>query len=78
MQFIPQNGTYVYFRSDNARTIIIATITTNAAIDLNTARFSQRIKGFTTARNVLTGELFYYLNTLQLLANTALVLELLQ
>ena len=76
MQFLPQNGIYVYFRYDNDKTVMVATNTTDKETSLNTARFAERMSGFTTAKNVLTDATLTSLTALKLPAKTALVLEL--
>jgi glycosidase len=76
MQYLPENGLYAYFRYDAAGTVMVVTNTTDKPAALPTARFSERMAGFTKARNVLTGETLSSLATLQLPAKTALVLEL--
>jgi glycosidase len=78
MQYLPENGQYVYFRYDNAGTVMVATNSTDKPASLPTARFAERLSGYTKARNVLTGETLGDLKTLQLPAKTALVLELLK
>ncbi|UOQ52014.1 alpha-amylase family glycosyl hydrolase [Hymenobacter cellulosivorans] len=76
MQYLPENGLYVYFRYDATGTVMVATNTTDKPATLPTARFSERLSGFSKARNVLTDEPIASLTTLQLPAKTALVLEL--
>ncbi|MCR5889769.1 cyclomaltodextrinase N-terminal domain-containing protein [Hymenobacter sp. J193] len=78
MQYLPENGLYVYFRYDTTGTVMVATNTTDKAASLPTARFSERLSGFGKARNVLTGEALSDIKTLQLPAKTAMVLELLK
>jgi neopullulanase len=76
MQFLPQNGTYVYFRYDDKNTVMVATNQTDKPVALDMARFAERTQGFTKAKNVLTGDAIGDLKTIQLPAKTALVLEL--
>ncbi len=76
MQYLPQDGMYVYFRYDNYRTVMVATNSNDKAADLSTGRFAERMKGFTSAKNVLTGETMSVLSTISIPAKTALVLEL--
>ncbi|MBG8553848.1 glycoside hydrolase family 13 protein [Hymenobacter guriensis] len=78
MQYLPENGFYAYFRYDANGTVMVATNSTDKPATLPTARFSERMKGFTKARNVLTGETLSDIKTLQLPAKTAIVLELLK
>ena len=76
MQYLPQDGLYVYFRYDATGTVLVASNTTDKPATLPTARFTERMAGFSKARNVLTGESLSSLATLQLPAKTAVVLEL--
>ncbi|WP_317196085.1 cyclomaltodextrinase C-terminal domain-containing protein [Hymenobacter siberiensis] len=78
MQFLPQDGLYVYFRYDATGTVMVASNTTDKPASLPTARFSERMDGFSKARNVLTGESLSSVASLQLPAKTAVVLELLK
>ncbi|WP_461051479.1 glycoside hydrolase family 13 protein [Spirosoma arcticum] len=76
MQFLPQEGTYVYFRYDGSKTVMVATNTNDKEITLDTARFAERTKGFSSARNVLTDATLSDLKTIKLPAKSAVVLEL--
>ena len=78
IQYVPQDGVYVYFRYDEANTVMIATNTNDKERSLDTARFSERMKGFGSARNVITGEGMSSLAQVTLPAKTALVLELIK
>ena len=75
MQYFPENGVYVYFRYDKSKTVMIATNSMDKEINVDTARFSERMKGFSGARNVLTNEIVST-GLIKLPAKTALVLEL--
>ncbi|WP_461140576.1 glycoside hydrolase family 13 protein [Spirosoma pomorum] len=76
MQFLPQDGTYVYFRYDDKKTIMVATNTTEKDVNLDTSRFVERMKGFAKARNILTDQNLSDLSLIKLPAKTATVLEL--
>jgi glycosidase len=78
MQYVPENGVYVYFRYDDSKTVMIATNTMDKERILDTARFSERMKGFGTARNVMTNEMINTLSSVKLPAKTAMVLELMK
>ena len=78
MQYLPENGLYVYFRYGAAGTVMVASNTTDEPATLPTARFSERMSGFGQARNVLTGALLADVSSLALPAKTAVVLELLK
>ncbi|MFD2933412.1 alpha-amylase family glycosyl hydrolase [Spirosoma flavum] len=76
MQYLPQEGIYVYFRYDGSKTVMIATNTSDKEVSCDTTRFAERMKGFTSARNVLTDATLTDLKLVKLPAKTALVLEL--
>jgi glycosidase len=78
MQYLPENGLYVYFRYDASGTVMVASNTSDKPATLPTARFTERMNGFTKARNVLTGESLSSIASLALPAKTAVVLELLK
>ncbi|MBC6991035.1 glycoside hydrolase family 13 protein [Hymenobacter sp. BT491] len=78
MQYLPQDGLYVYFRYTPAGTVMVATNSTDKPASLPTARFAERTAGFTKARNVLTNEALNDISTISLPAKTAVVLELLR
>ncbi len=76
MQYLPQDGIYIYFRYDAAKTIMIATNTNGNAVQLDTARFAERMKGYNGAKNIITNEIISNLSAIAIPAKTALVLEL--
>ncbi|MFN8343839.1 MAG: glycoside hydrolase family 13 protein [Spirosomataceae bacterium] len=76
MQYLPQDGVYVYFRYDNTKTIMVVMNTNTQESTVDTARFSERMKGFSSARNVLSGEAVSGLASLKVPAMSAWVLEL--
>ena len=78
MQYLPQDGLYVYFRYDASGTVPVATNATDKPAALPTARFAKRMAGFGKARNVLTSETLSSIAMVQLPAKTAVVLELLK
>jgi glycosidase len=76
MQYLPENGVYVYFRYDNNQTVmcVMNTNTTAATIDLS--RFSERMKDYTKAYDVATGVTFNLDPTLTLGGKYLLVMDL--
>ncbi len=78
MQFQPDNGTYVYFRYNDKGSVMVATNTNNQKVELNTARFAERLKGFSKANDVISGAIHSSLSTILLPPKTALVLELIK
>ena len=78
MQYVPQDGVYVYFRYDETKTVMIASNTQDKEKSLDTSRFSERMNGFTSARNVLTDDVINSLSVVKLPAKTVVVLELIK
>jgi glycosidase len=76
MHFMPENGVYVYFRYDSLKTIMVIMNGNPEKVSLATDRFAERLAGFTRAKNVVTGKVFYELESINIPKNTTLVLEL--
>lgn len=76
MQFIPQNNVYVYFRYDKKETIMVIMNLNDKKQELGTSRFAERMNGFTSAENVMSGEMLTNLSTINVPAKTALILKL--
>ncbi|MDP9079105.1 MAG: glycoside hydrolase family 13 protein [Bacteroidota bacterium] len=55
MQYIPENGIYVYFRYDDKKTVMIVYNSTDKEQTTGTTRYYERIKGAKTAKNIITG-----------------------
>ena len=58
MQFIPENGVYVYFRYDDKQTVMCVMNTNEGQATINLSRFAERVKNYTKALDVATGTLF--------------------
>ena len=76
MQYLPENGVYVYFRYDNNQTVMCVMNQNNDAATIDLSRFSERIKNFTKALDVATGVTFNLEPTLTLGGKYVLVMEL--
>lgn len=81
MQFVPaekgpERGLYVYFRYDATKTVMVVLNFSNEDKTLNTMRFAERMTGFSSAKNVLTGERVTNLTSLQIGKHLPLILEL--
>ncbi|WP_461484807.1 alpha-amylase family glycosyl hydrolase, partial [Pedobacter sp.] len=76
MQFIPEEGIYVYFRYNADKTVMIIMNSNTEEKSVSTARFAERILSATTAKNVVTEETLNTLATIKIPATTTLVLEL--
>jgi glycosidase len=80
MQFIPQDGIYVYFRyadaSNPSKTVMVITNTEDKDKVLTTSRFVERMGTVNAATNVITGEKLNQLKTINVPARQAMILEL--
>jgi glycosidase len=52
MQYVPEDWVYTYFRYDDKQTVMVVMNTASEERTIDPKRFSERIKGFTKARNV--------------------------
>jgi neopullulanase len=76
MQFVPENGMYVYFRYDSDQTVMIVMNTNDSESQLSASRFDERMAGFSRALNVLTNESINIADNLKVPGKTTLVFEL--
>ena len=76
MQFLPENDVYVYFRYNKKKTIMVVMNFNKKEYNLKTARFAERMHGFTKALNVMSGKTLSNLKTLSIPQKTAWVLQL--
>ena len=76
MQFVPEDGLYVYFRYDEQKTVMVMINTSDQSARVDTARFAERLNGFGSAVDVVTGKLVERLDALEVPPHAPLVLEL--
>jgi glycosidase len=76
MQYIPAKGVYVYFRYDDKQTILCALNTDTVVASIKYTDYSERIRGFETATNVMTGGTHPLLENLSIPARSIQILEL--
>lgn len=76
MQFVPEDGLYVYFRYDEQKTVMVMINTSDQSARVDTARFAERLNGFDSAVDVVTGKLVERLDALEVPPHAPLVLEL--
>lgn len=77
MQFIPKEGVYIYFRYDAKQTVMVITNSGDKDVKPDWSLYTERTKGFTQARDVVTGKI-KPLNGLAIEGKESLVLELLK
>jgi neopullulanase len=77
MQYTPQSGLYVYFRYDDQQTVMVVSNTGRYNIIPAWSYFEERVKGFTKAKNVITGEVML-LTDVQIRPKESFVFELIK
>ncbi|HEY0677775.1 MAG TPA: glycoside hydrolase family 13 protein [Chitinophagaceae bacterium] len=76
MQYVPENGVYVYYRYDANQTVMCVMNQNENEATIDLSRFSERMKGFTKAYDVATGNTFALQPTLKIGGKYLLVMEL--
>jgi glycosidase len=76
MQFGAEDDTYVYFRYDDTRKVMVALNAGKQGRELPTARFHEMLAGVQGGTDVLTGAHFDLRHTLKLAPRSAVILEL--
>jgi hypothetical protein len=76
MQYVPEDGVYVYFRYTAQQTILCVMNPTDNEKEIDMRRFSERIKNFTKARNVIDGSIIDITSKIRVVGKTVLVGEL--
>ena len=56
MQYVPEDGVYVYFRYDNKQTVMVAMNTAKEEKKVNIEKYGERATGFSKMKNVITGK----------------------
>ena len=54
MQFVPEDGVYIYFRYDDKQTIMVVMNTAKEKKNINVKRFIERTNGFSKMKNIFS------------------------
>ncbi|MEL6134920.1 MAG: cyclomaltodextrinase C-terminal domain-containing protein, partial [Bacteroidota bacterium] len=76
MQFVPENGVYVYFRYHPEETVMIVMNQNKEDQKITTNRFTERMTGHTSAVNVITDKTVKNLKTLNIPGRSVEILKL--
>lgn len=76
MHYVPEKSTYVYFRYTDSKTVMVVLNKNAQDSQLDLARYQAMIKGKTSGKNILTGEILDLSKGLSLKAMTPVVIEL--
>ncbi len=74
--FVPFDGTYTYFRHNETESVMVVLNNNDSEKTISTERFGERLRGFMSAKNVLTGASVSDLLRITIPAKSALVLDL--
>jgi len=78
IQFVPENGIYVYFRSFENQKVMVLMNTNNKDIELDGSRYKEITEGFNSAMNVISKEKVTDISRFKFKPNQTLILELKQ
>lgn len=75
LHFAPFDGVYVYFRYNNEKTIMIVLNKNNTDAIIDTKRFEEILKNYSTATNVITNETISVQPSIKVAAKSATVFD---
>ena len=77
MHYVPENDTYVYFRSNSDKKVMVVINKNEKEQDLKLNRFEESMKQFSSGTDVLSGKTYDFSNgSISLAPNTSIILEL--
>jgi glycosidase len=74
--YLPQQGVYVYFRHTEKQTVMVILNQNASEQEISTARFAERMRGFRSAKNIMTGAAVSSLDKLRVQPMSITILEL--
>ncbi|HMK05134.1 MAG TPA: cyclomaltodextrinase C-terminal domain-containing protein, partial [Ferruginibacter sp.] len=77
MQYVPEEGVYVYFRYDDKQTIMVVMNTAKDQKKVSLGRYAERLSGFSKMKQVLNGKVTA-IEDITLDAKASVVYELLK
>jgi hypothetical protein len=76
MHYGPENNTYVYFRYDGQKKVMVAFNANDKETVLDARRFHEMLSGVTSGRDVLSGKTYSLNDQIRLPAKATLILEI--
>ena len=76
MQFMPENGVYVYFRYDEKQTVMCILNDSGKEEPIDFKNYAERLKGFTKAFNIADNNSYLIAESISIPAKTMWVLSL--
>lgn len=75
-QFVPENGTYVYFRYKGNQRVMVIVNNNDSPASVATARFAEILKDAAVARDIITAEMVFVEQEVMVLAKSVRILEI--
>jgi hypothetical protein len=76
MHYGPDQDSYVFFRYDGTKKVMVALNKNSKDLTLSTDRFREMLSGVSSGQDVATGQRFAFKDSFTLPARSALILEL--
>ncbi len=57
MQYVPEDGLYVYFRYDNKQTVMVVMNTAKKEMKVNPEKYKERTNSYSKMKNIITGKI---------------------
>ncbi|HLO44047.1 MAG TPA: glycoside hydrolase family 13 protein [Leadbetterella sp.] len=76
MQFVPQDGVYVYFRHSEKQTIMVVSNTSKSEKNIDTSRFEEILKGSKSAKNIIDDVNIADISNLKIPTKGVMILEI--
>lgn len=76
LQFIPEDGIYVYFRYNDQKRVMVIMNSKNEAVKIDSKRYQEGIGTASKARNIISGETLATLQTIEVPASSTYIFEL--
>lgn len=76
MHYVPENNVYVYFRYDDAQTVMVVLNNSEQDQTLQTNRFAERTRDYRKGKEAISGVLVDITNSVSVKAKSALILAL--
>lgn len=76
MQYVPEDGVYTFFRYNDNQTVMVVMNSNSQEKTIEPLRFTERIKGFTKAKNIVSGSSADLNTNLTIPGKTVWILEL--
>lgn len=76
MHYVPENGIYVYFRYNDAESVMVILNKNDELKMLDTSRFAESLQGYSSGKDIISGEQISPLSTISVPAGSAMIIEL--